>query len=64
MKADLEKFYELAGLIEIAMMTTRRPDGHLESRAMANQKRAAGQICGSSPRRARASSAIWKQIPM
>jgi general stress protein 26 len=24
------------------MMTTRRPDGHLESRAMANQKRAAG----------------------
>jgi len=27
---------------EVAMMTTRRPDGHLESRAMANQKRAAG----------------------
>ena len=24
------------------MMTTRRPDGHLESRAMANQKRASG----------------------
>jgi general stress protein 26 len=24
------------------MMTTRRPDGHLRSRAMANQKRAAG----------------------
>lgn len=24
------------------MMTTRRPDGHLESRAMANQKQAAG----------------------
>jgi general stress protein 26 len=24
------------------MMTTRRPDGHLESRAMANQKRADG----------------------
>ena len=28
--------------IETAMMTTRRADGHLRSRAMANQKRAAG----------------------
>ena len=42
MKAELEKFYALVDDIEIAMMTTRRPDGHLESRAMANQKRAAG----------------------
>lgn len=42
MKADLEKFYALVDEIEIAMMTTRRADGHLESRAMANQKRAAG----------------------
>ena len=42
MKANLEKFYALVDQIEIAMMTTRRPDGHLESRAMANQKRAAG----------------------
>jgi general stress protein 26 len=42
MKSELEKFYALADKIEIAMMTTRRPDGHLESRAMANQKRAAG----------------------
>jgi len=25
--------------IEIAMMTTRRPDGHLVSRAMATQRR-------------------------
>ncbi|HET7218190.1 MAG TPA: pyridoxamine 5'-phosphate oxidase family protein [Vicinamibacterales bacterium] len=39
---------DLAGLfthiddIEIAMMTTRRPDGHLESRAMATQKRKPG----------------------
>ena len=41
-KADLEKFYALVDQIEIAMMTTRRPDGHLESRAMANQKRATG----------------------
>ena len=42
MKAELEKFYALVDEIEIAMMTTRRADGHLESRAMANQKRAAG----------------------
>ena len=29
-------------LDKFAMMTTRRADGHLESRAMANQKCAAG----------------------
>lgn len=42
MRTELEKFYELVDTIEIAMMTTRRLDGHLESRAMATQKRAAG----------------------
>jgi general stress protein 26 len=42
MKSELEKFYDLIEDIEIAMMTTRRPDGHLCSRAMANQKRADG----------------------
>ena len=42
MKTELDKFYELIAEIKIAMMTTRRPDGHLESRAMANQKRADG----------------------
>src|SRR4051812_9143794 len=42
MKSELAKFYSLVDDIEIAMMTTRRPDGHLESRAMSNQKRAAG----------------------
>ena len=42
MKSELEKFHALVEQIEIAMMTTRRPDGHLESRAMANQKKAAG----------------------
>lgn len=42
MKHDLDKFYELVDDIKIAMMTTRRPDGHLESRAMATQKRAEG----------------------
>lgn len=42
MKSELDTFHELINDIEIAMMTTRRADGHLESRAMANQKRAAG----------------------
>ena len=42
MKTELQKFYDLVNEIEIAMMTTRRRDGHLESRAMATQKRAAG----------------------
>jgi general stress protein 26 len=42
MSAELDTFYSLVDDIAIAMMTTRRPDGHLESRAMANQKRAAG----------------------
>lgn len=39
---ELDKLYDLIDGMEIAMMTTRRPDGHLESRAMATQKRAAG----------------------
>src|SRR6188474_1569136 len=42
MKQELEKLYEHIDDIEIAMMTTKRPDGHLQSRAMATQKRAAG----------------------
>jgi general stress protein 26 len=42
MKAELEKLYEQIDDIEIAMMTTRRPDGFLQSRAMATQKRADG----------------------
>jgi general stress protein 26 len=42
MHSELDKFYGLIDEIKIAMMTTRRPDGHLESRAMANQKRADG----------------------
>src|SRR4030095_2157290 len=42
MNTELDKFYELIDDIKVAMMTTRRPDGHLESRAMANQKHAAG----------------------
>jgi general stress protein 26 len=42
MTNDLQKLYEHVDDIEIAMMTTRRADGHLVSRAMATQKRAAG----------------------
>lgn len=42
MKSELDKFYSLIDEIKVAMMTTRRTDGHLESRAMANQKRADG----------------------
>ena len=42
MDSTKEKLYEQIEDIEIAMMITRRPDGHLESRAMATQKRAAG----------------------
>jgi len=42
MTNEIDKLYEMIGEIEIAMLTTRRSDGHLESRAMANQKRAAG----------------------
>ena len=42
MKSELDKLYGLIDEIEIAMMTTRRQDGHLESRAMANQKPASG----------------------
>jgi general stress protein 26 len=41
-ETELDKFYGLIDEIQIAMMTTRRPDGDLESRAMANQKRADG----------------------
>jgi general stress protein 26 len=42
MKLQLEKLYTHIADIEVAMMTTRRIDGHLQARAMATQKRAAG----------------------
>ena len=42
MSDTLTKLYEIIEDVEIAMMTTRRTDGHLESRAMATQKRAGG----------------------
>lgn len=42
MKSELSEFYSLVDELETAMMTTRQQDGHLRSRAMANQKPAAG----------------------
>jgi general stress protein 26 len=42
MTSELDKLYSHIDDIEVAMMTTRRADGHLQSRAMATQKRAAG----------------------
>lgn len=42
MNSELDNLYNHIDEIEIAMMTTRRSDGHLQSRAMATQKRAAG----------------------
>jgi general stress protein 26 len=42
MQTELEQFYAAIESIDTAMMTTRRVDGHLRSRAMANQKRAGG----------------------
>jgi general stress protein 26 len=42
MEKELTKLYELIDDIKTAMMTTRRADGHLRSRAMATQKSAAG----------------------
>ena len=41
-KNELGQLYTHIEDIEIAMMTTRRADGHLQSRAMATQKRAGG----------------------
>jgi len=42
MATELQLLYEHIDDIEIAMMTTRRSDGHLQSRAMATQRRASG----------------------
>lgn len=42
MKNKIDELYELVEGIEIAMFTTRRPDGRLVSRPMATQARAEG----------------------
>jgi general stress protein 26 len=40
--SELDKVFEILGGIATAMLTTRRADGHLVSRAMATQDRAPG----------------------
>ena len=42
MESSKDKLYEQIRDLEVAMMTTRRADGHLVSRAMATQKPAPG----------------------
>jgi len=42
MDGEMQKLYEMIETLETAMMTSRRTDGFLVSRAMATQKRAAG----------------------
>ena len=42
MRKELEKLFEMIHDLDTAMLTTRRADGHLVSRAMANQKSAPG----------------------
>ena len=42
MPSELEKLYSAIESIDTAMMVTRRVNGHLRARAMANQKRAGG----------------------
>ena len=41
MSSELEMLFDHIADLEVAMMTTRRADGHLESRPMATQKRSA-----------------------
>jgi general stress protein 26 len=42
MKTELQNLYSEIDSIDVAMMTTRRADGHLQSRAMATQRRTPG----------------------
>jgi len=42
MRKELETLYNMIEELDTAMLTTRRADGHLVSRAMANQKHAPG----------------------
>ena len=59
MTTELDTFYEMVEDIGIAMMTTRRPDGHLESRAPAGKtpfsanvpKRGSKRACSATLRR-------------
>ena len=42
MRTELQPLFKMIDELETAMLTTRRRDGHMVSRAMANQKHAAG----------------------
>ena len=42
MRKELDVLYQMIDELDTAMLTTRRSDGHLVSRAMANQKHAPG----------------------
>ena len=42
MNTELDKLYDVIESLDTAMMVTRRADGHMRARAMANQKRAGG----------------------
>ena len=42
MRTELQKLFTMIEELDTAMLTTRRRDGHMVSRAMANQKHAAG----------------------
>jgi general stress protein 26 len=42
MRKELDTLYQMIAELDTAMLTTRRSDGHLVSRAMANQKHAPG----------------------
>jgi general stress protein 26 len=42
MNTELDRLYKMIDGLEAAMLTTRRRDGHMVSRAMATQKHAAG----------------------
>jgi len=42
MKGEVDQLHEMIEELEVAMLTTRRPDGRLVSRAMATQKRSPG----------------------
>ena len=42
MRKELDALFKMIDELDTAMLTTRRRDGHMVSRAMANQKQAAG----------------------
>ena len=47
MRNELAKLYEMIDALDTAMLTTRRRDGHLVSRAMANQNTRRAPTYGS-----------------